>query len=178
MCESKRPVRQITDAQTRPTVPAGFWQCCCTAIGTFFSWVIMKKQSLNTTFCVKLMVHISQGWPTPITQKWFLIAQYRASVRWLTQTTQGDAKHWNNAPAITAFSHQQIAIRQWEEKWRHFNVRFRSNWLKSSDGDAHKSSKASKLFWSRLQMFLQNNLYKKYKSWGATKHTEGFDCYA
>jgi len=40
---------------------------------------------------------ISQGYSN--NRKWLVIAQYRASVIWWTQ---GDDKHWNNAPARTA----------------------------------------------------------------------------
>ena len=33
--------------------------------------------------------------------------------------TQGNAKHWNSAPAIPTSSYRQIVIRQWK-KWRYF----------------------------------------------------------
>jgi len=40
-------------------------------------------------------------------------------------------------------------------KWRHFNNRFWSKWLKTSDGDAQWRTKAC-LFWPRYQMLLRD----------------------
>jgi len=42
-------------------------------------------------------------------------------------------------PAITAVVYRQIVIQQWEENWRHFNVRLWNTWLNLSDGNADKS---------------------------------------
>jgi len=41
-------------------------------------------------------------------------------------------------------------------KWRHFNNRFWSKWLKTSDGDAQLRTKACKLFWPTYQMLLRD----------------------
>jgi len=53
------------------------------------------------------------------------------------------------------FTYHQIGAGS-GKKSRHFNIRFRSNWLQTSDGDSHRRTRAWKLFWSRYQMVLRD----------------------
>jgi len=56
--------------------------------------------------------------------------------------TQGGDKHCNNTPAMTALTHPQIIIQEWEENRSHFNIKLwggKENAYNLQNGDAHKS---------------------------------------
>lgn len=89
------------------------------------------------SFCVRFMSHITRVFEQH--KMVSHITQYRASVNWEAQATQGDDKYWNNTPAITVFTQHQIVVQQRKENWRRFNNKLWSNWLKLSNGDAHRS---------------------------------------
>jgi len=38
-------------------------------------------------------------------------------------------------------------------------------------------TEACELLWSRFEMIYATHFLEKTKKWGATKHTEGLDCY-